>query len=337
MLVRPLRLVVAAVMSALLVAGMASTATADDVPQTGTISGLITDRSGYPLSNVRVLALSTEDEATFRGGGYTDDSGRYTIEVQPDHVVLKAQLEAFDDLYIGGSDAATARVVTVTAGETVADVNGALTGQTPRSLAPGAGMGGQFDRLGQVAQGGAGEWVDSTGRYIPPNRMTFVYQWFRVDGATQTPIAGATSRAYRSQLADFGHFLRIGVTASYSGSPTVYLEGTSRTVVKRSGKVSILSAKSTKKRVVRLKVRVKALVGPTPTGQVRAFCRLTYRGVGRSQKVSLKKGIATITLRTSNRTSSKSKYGTCTVDYLGDGLTLQQTSLESKRFRMKLK
>lgn len=337
MLIRPLRLVASAVVSALLVAGMASAATAADDPQTGTISGVITDRSGYPLSNVRVLALSTQDGATVRGGGYTDESGRYAIDVQPDQVVLLAQLESFDDLYIGGRDAATARVIAVTAGGNVPGVDAALTGQTPRSIGTGAGMGGQFDRLGQVAQGGAGEWVDSTGRYIPPNRMTFVYQWFRVEGTTQTAIAGATSRTYRSQLADFGHFLRIGVTASYSGSPTVYLEGTSRTVVKRSGKVSILSAKSTKKRVIRLKVRVKALVGPTPTGQVRSFCRLTYRGVGRSQKVSLKKGIATITLRTSNRTSSKSKYGTCTVDYLGDGLTLQQTSLESKRFRMKLK
>ncbi|MBP2390042.1 carboxypeptidase-like regulatory domain-containing protein [Aeromicrobium fastidiosum] len=336
MLVRAMRLMVAGVTSAVLMAGMSSAATADDGPQTGTISGVITDRSGYPVSNVLVLAESTEDES-IRGSSHTDESGRYTMDVQPDDVLLLAKRESFDDLYLGGRDAASARVITVTAGATVSGADAALTGQTPRSLAPGAGMGGQFDRLGQVAQGGAGEWVDSTGRWISPNRMTFVYQWFRMDGSTPTPITGATSRTYRSSVADLGHFLKIGVTASYSGSSTVYVEGMSRTVVKRSGKVSILSAKSTKKRVIRLKVKVKALVGPTPTGQVRAFCRLTYRGTGQSKKISLKNGIATITLRTNNRTSSKSKYATCVVEYLGDGLTLRQPSLESKRLRMKLK
>ena len=115
------------------------------VLQGGKVTGVLRDSQGIPLAGVRMAAVargtSVEEAATgvaMAGLAETDAQGRFTLEdIPPGRYSIAAGRLDLQTYYPGTQSLADARVLTIAAGETIADINFALTassiGRSPGS------------------------------------------------------------------------------------------------------------------------------------------------------------------------------------------------------------
>ena len=322
------------------VAGTTMQLTADD----GTVTGRVTDLVGNPLQggNLKFFAPSSTDggDRVYLASASTDANGQYRLTMPEGPAVVEAEVGGYLKGYYGGSDLSSAVPIQVTAGQILSGVDIGLVGTAPINTMRG-GITGHPERIGQTVRVSPGEWSRRVYEsfFSLAVGMSYRWQWYAVDGAGERPIPGATTDRYTVTSADIGKRFRVAYAASMSGSEWVSALTDLTPTVKRAPKIAITSVKSPKKKTVRLTVRVKASLGATPTGVVRAYCTFTHRGFGGSKDVRLKKGKATLTLKAGHRLSSKSKYGRCTATYDGDATTLPGSTdpKTAKRFRLKLK
>jgi hypothetical protein len=144
-----------------------------------------------------------------------------------------------------------------------------------------------------------GTWT-ADGRVIPPNELTFTYQWTRGDNnrAVGAAIPGATGRTFVSSTADLKKYLGVIVTASHpqfrAGSASTLLPAP----IRRHSQIAAKTAASPKKRTIRLNVRVSTEGLPYASGPIDMACaRKNVKRDVQSKTVRLKKGKATLTVK----------------------------------------
>lgn len=196
----------------------------------GTISGLTAGGTSFPAANATITVARTDGSQASQV--YADQTGAYTVAGLPAgsyRVYVEPQGDTTDftpQWYLNAGSLATARPVTVTAGQTLDGIDvtlaaavtlPALTAATPKISGTA--------RVGHTLTAKPGRWR--------PHGVTFSYQWLRAG----TPIAGATGAHYRVVDADAGSPLTVSVTGSKSGyaSATVVSAPTAE-VIGRNGK-----------------------------------------------------------------------------------------------------
>jgi hypothetical protein len=97
----------------------------------GKVSGVLRDSMGTPMSGVRVAAVARGDTveavaagAAMAGLAETDEQGRFTLEdIPPGRYAIAAGRLDLQTYYPGTRSLADARVLTITAGETITGIN----------------------------------------------------------------------------------------------------------------------------------------------------------------------------------------------------------------------
>jgi len=99
--------------------------------ESGTLAGQLLDGKGVPAAGVRISAMPVESGATADNAGavisnfgQTDNSGRYRLEgVRPGRYRIMAGILVAPTYYPGGTMLDQGRIVTITAGQTLTDLN----------------------------------------------------------------------------------------------------------------------------------------------------------------------------------------------------------------------
>lgn len=198
------------------VVGAAGTVTGIDaqIALESTITGRVTDSAGAPLEAAYAYAyVQAGDEWDYVDQVATDTSGNYTLdglgagtyrvtfgyELSDDYLYEswndKASIDVADDIVITTPRAVTGVDAQLVAGEHdikfVEGVTLPVISGTPQ--------------VGSTLTASPGTWT--------PADITASYQWFR----GEEEISGATSPAYTLTAADQGHYVWVGVIASYPG------------------------------------------------------------------------------------------------------------------------
>jgi hypothetical protein len=176
----------------------------------GSISGILTDKTGHTLAASRVSAYTTDASLVTRSA-VTDANGKFTITglSTGKYVVLATSGTDNAKLYSGNvTSEASATPVSVSVGKTTNLGSMSFApADKPLTAAPVPTISGSL-LTGQRLTAKAGAWA--------PAPVTLKYQWKR----NGTSITGATAATYTLTTADTGKTITVTVTGSRTGYTT---------------------------------------------------------------------------------------------------------------------
>jgi hypothetical protein len=277
----------------------------------GTISGTVRDAANKPLGDVEVQGYNADrtyddDPATNEPNltTTTDAAGHYTLRTSGVPIKLHflqdsgGYLPAWYGTTPSYADAAT---LSADAGESVT-VNDVTLDPLPLVNRVTPQITGDLF-VGGTARADEGEWSS--------HDATYKYQWYRIlSSGTELKLTPATHQTYKLNSHDYGHQLRVVVTASQAGTPSVAAKSGKSRTAKLGSSVSF-SGSSSSPRAVKVHATVRKSTGSRASGKIRFSCgtsHVTFAG----HTMTLKSGKASTTLKH----VPKGRF-TCTAKYYG--------------------
>jgi hypothetical protein len=279
----------------------------------GTISGTIRDVANKPLGNIEVEAYNADrtDDPAHSGPNLsttTDEAGHYTLRTFGVPVKLHFLQDSggYVPAWYGTTPSyADAATLSADAGEAVT-LNDVTLDPLPLTNEVLPSVYGDFF-VGGTARAVEGDWSS--------HDATYKYQWYRLlSNGTELKLTPATHQTYKLNSHDYGHQLRVVVTASQAGTPDVTAKSGKSTKAKLGSSISF-SATSSSSRSVKVHATVRKSSGSRASGKIRFTCGNSYHTYA-GHTMTLKSGTASTTLKSvpkGHKTCTAKYYGTSTV------------------------
>ena len=200
------------------VAANSSVTTAEDAAHTfSALEFGFTDSDGDTLAAVTVVTLPSVGTFALGGTAVTANQAVPKSRLDAGELVFTPAADANGSSYAtftftvsdGALESASAATMTID----VTAVNDAPTGAPAIEGTP---------RVGQTLTASRTGIGDVDG--LPANESDYAYQWYRVDGATEAAISGATSRTYQAASVDAGQTLKVKVGFTDGGGTSEEVE-----------------------------------------------------------------------------------------------------------------
>jgi protocatechuate 3,4-dioxygenase beta subunit len=281
----------------------------------GTISGTVKDSAGVGIGFAEVGAYDADRTGDTEGPLWhqeadfhttTDANGHYTLRTHGAPIKLHFlqdsdgfEPEWYDDK--ANDDDADATVLSAGPGEAVVDQDAVLTTLPLVNTTKPSISGDLF--VGGTARADEGDWSSHS--------ATYTFQWYRLlSNGTEIKLTNGIHQTYKLNSHDYGHQLRVIVTASQNGTDDVEAASGKSSKAKLGSKISFSTSSSSRGKVTAHATVYKS-TGSHASGKIRFSCgnsHLTYD----SSTATLKSGKASATLSVIPKGTK-----TCTAKYYG--------------------